>query len=86
MLHTRDILAFVTSGAGWQRGVFHYDGETGVDGHWVIGGQVVQAADVSHWLPLPPDPKWWGTGRVGDYEEYVEKLYQPPEPSSVNPA
>jgi hypothetical protein len=51
-----DVLAFAPRG-GWQRGSYQYAGETGRDGSWEFDGKVVNAAEVTHWMPMPPDPK-----------------------------
>ena len=51
-----DVLAFVLK-RGWQLGSYQYANETGNDGSWEINGKQVSAGDVTHWLPLPPDPK-----------------------------
>lgn len=51
-----DVLAFCTKG-GWQRGCYQYASETGHEGSWEIGGTQVPTGAVTHWLPLPPEPK-----------------------------
>jgi hypothetical protein len=53
---SRDVFAYEL-GAGWQRGAYDYDGETGNEGSWSINGEVVNAREVTHWMPMPPDPK-----------------------------
>jgi hypothetical protein len=54
--YSDDVLVYVHKAQRWLVGAFMFDEETGNAGSWGINGEVVDSAEVSHWVPLPPAP------------------------------
>lgn len=52
---SEDVLIFYGDN-GWQRASYEYHDEADAEGVWNLWGITIPAGDVSHWLPLPPNP------------------------------
>jgi hypothetical protein len=50
-----EVLIF--TGGKWFVGSYQFEDETGDSGSWEVSGEAIDAADVSHWMPLPPVPR-----------------------------
>jgi hypothetical protein len=59
------VLAYDAKARQWFTASFHFSDVESKTGSWLINGEVVNAADVMHWVPLPPNlarrsPPPWG--------------------------
>jgi hypothetical protein len=54
--HSADVLAFDAKARQWFVATFMFDDVESETGSWSVNGEVVNAADVTHWVPLPPAP------------------------------
>jgi hypothetical protein len=54
--YSDDVLVYLPKAQRWLVGAFMFDEETGNAGSWGINGEVVDSAEVSHWVPLPKAP------------------------------
>jgi hypothetical protein len=54
--HSADVLAYDAKARQWFTASFQFSDVESETGSWLINGEVVNAADVTHWVPLPPVP------------------------------
>jgi hypothetical protein len=54
--YSANVLVWDAKARDWFTAVFEFEDVDSETGTWTINGEVVNAADVTHWVPIPPAP------------------------------